>query len=655
MRVRRSAGLAGTVALVAVTMGVIALSAQLRWHLARTTSWQCDEIPLLVRCTGLCGQVSNEVEARAFAPSYYSFYMGALRSVAPPKYLTALHTTTAFWTNLTVHLFGCSPAAGRAGPLFWSMAAVVAVAWAAWLSCRSLVAVCVAAGVVALSPHAVASAAQARGYAEALALTPLLLVALELFRRRPDRWIRVLFVFLCALQLSLTVYTMWIYWVLPALVLSIIVVPRLVGEPQPPLAPPCQEGERGALATLRVPNLPVPTLRVPARASLILLTVALIAFMAIYTIDRWAYFRFLASHGGATLDQAAEVGRFARRLVERLFGDPAWLALIALVGVGSLWRSPVRWWLWSIGLGLLVPVVFTLMRGTPGYPRNLGHLLGPIAILCGAGVHGLLSLAGIAKPAASTKRAFAFNIGPHGGPYAVTAGVVAGLVLVGVSTWAYAGLERAARSIMPPDWGSVVRRIDQEPLTVGPRWFCGCLANHWQINWYRRPRDEGEFLRVPVGGRIEVVMGAQLDEEGKAKVFRVAKSGDGFVEQPVPDYVAATPPVETRWGVEVRRWCGTRVDEPAVSQTAPGSPVLILAVLKRTPDESQWERFWQESEAYRQGVVTFKAVGHLKTQIWSMIAPANAWPMIQRALKDHLNTPPRDIRCFMLSPLREPA
>ena len=84
--------------IVIVTALVVIASCGLRWELARDTLWQCDEIPLLVRFTGLCGLATNEAEAAAFEPTRWSLYNGALRSVHVPKYPSALHTTTGFWT-----------------------------------------------------------------------------------------------------------------------------------------------------------------------------------------------------------------------------------------------------------------------------------------------------------------------------------------------------------------------------------------------------------------------------------------------------------------------------------------------------------------------------------------------------------------------------
>ena len=298
-----------------VTIAVVLFVGQLRWSLARNVLWQCDEIPLLLRFTGLAGQVSNEAEAGGFTPSYYSCYRGALRSLRVPSYHFSVHTTTGFWTNLSLHLFGCNPGGGRAFQVIWSMIAIGAVAWAAWLVVGGWPATCAAAWMVALSPYATAYGAQTRGYAEALALTPLLLVALEYFRRRPDRWPRALMVFGCALLLAQTVYSMWVYWVFPALVVMVVILPRLPGD----------ERSRGVI---RIVSLT--------------LAVGVCACMAVYTLDRWKSLSFIGSYAGVGLNQAGRLWPFLTRLVHEVLPAPVWLALLGLVGIRALWRSPQR-------------------------------------------------------------------------------------------------------------------------------------------------------------------------------------------------------------------------------------------------------------------------------------------------------------------------
>ena len=298
-----------------ILLTVTTLAIHLRCSLARTLPWQCDEVPLLVRFTGLCGQATTEAEASGFTPSLYSFRMGVLRSLRAPHYPSALHTSTGFWTNLTLHLFGYSPGAGRAGQFFWSLVAIVAVGWAAGMVGRSVTAAGAAAWMVALSPMGVAYAAQARGYAEALALTPLLLIALEYLRRKPDSWRRGLIAYWCALQLSLTVYTMWVYWVLPLLGLGILLFPRMA-----------VDHERRRIT----------------RAVVLVLALGLGSFMVIYTADRWTQLSYAASNFGMSFEGWGETAGFLGRLSRQLLPAPTGLALFALLGIVVLWRSSLR-------------------------------------------------------------------------------------------------------------------------------------------------------------------------------------------------------------------------------------------------------------------------------------------------------------------------
>jgi len=603
---RRTRAIA-TVPTVLVAITVATLACHLRLSLAESLTWQCDEIPLLVRFTGMCGHATNEAEATRFAPSFYTGYMGALRSLRPPKDIASLHTTTGFWTNLSLHLFGYSPGAGRAFQTFWSVIAIAAAGWAAWLAVGSIYAVCFAAWMVALSPHATAYAAQARGYAEAIALAPLLLIALEHFRRKPDRWLRCTILFLIALQLSLTIYTAWIYWVLPVMLLSVVILS----------SPVRTEGTTRS-----------------TRALLIMMLVGLGCFMTVYTVDRWTQLTFTASVGGDSIDQPGQLWGFLNRLMTELFPSPVWLLLLALLGVWVVWRSPMRWWLWMIAAGVVVPILFALSHGSPGYVRTFGYMLVPVAILFGAGADLALRVAARRfRPA--------------------TVGLLAALAMTCASVWAYGGLEQRARAVILPDWGEVVLSLDEEPETAGPRWICQCLANHWQINWYREPMDYDAFLQIPLGESIEVVMGAQLDHDGKAKVFRRARGGSGIVEEQIPEYLATVTPQDLRCGVELRRWRGTRQSAEAFASVPPDAPVFVLADLTDRPSDDQWKRFLDDIDAGKRGVVTFKPAGRSDRPVDSMIVPADLVDGVSAGMQRHLHAEPTKIHFFALSPLFE--
>ncbi len=590
---------------VLILLAVTALTANLRWSLASTLPWQGDEVPLLVRFTGLCGQATTEAEAAGFTPSFYSFRMGALRSLRAPRYPSTLHTSTGFWTNLTLHLFGYSPGAGRAGQFFWSLVAIVAVGWAAWMARRSVAAACAAAWMVALSPMGVAYAAQARGYAEALALTPLLLIALEYLRRKPDSWRRGLIAYWCALQLSMTIYTMWVYWVLPLLGLGILLFPRMT-----------VDRER----------------RRVTRAVVLVLALGLGSFMVIYTADRWRQLSYAASNFGISCNGLGQMAWFLGRLSRQLLPAPAGLALFALLGIVVLWRSSLRWWAWAAAVGAAAPLIFAFVNGSPGYVRNLIYLLAPTAILFGLGVDAALRMA------ARRLRSL------------VVTGVAAAAA-VGASTWAYAGLEYRTRNILLPDWGAVTMALDREPRPVGPRWLCGCLANHWTINWYGKPREVEAFFRMPAGGSLEVVMGAQFNEHGAPSVYRVDPIRGGIRAEPLPPYLAAVAPYEVRGGVELRRWQGTKRKAEPFASWAPTAPVFIIVRLDRGLSSGHWDRFVKDEAVHASGVVTFKALFVRGGALQSMIAPAEALESILESIQARFALKSTDLQLFALTPL----
>lgn len=590
---------------VIVTVLVVIASCGVRWELARDTLWQCDEIPLLVRFTGLCGLATNEAEAAAFEPTRWSLYNGALRSVHVPKYPSALHTTTGFWTNLTMHLFGATPFGGRVAPLFFSMAAILLSAWAAWLATRSAVGTCLAAWFVALSPHGAFYAAQARGYAETLALVPLLLVLLEYYRRRPDHWPRAVAVAVCAIWLSLTVYTAWIFCVLPVLVVSAWMLPRYVE---------------------------IRSLRPAARTGLVVIALALLGIMTVYTLDRLHLLTHTAQNFGVSLTNLQEIWLWLTTLVADLTPAPAGVLVLVLLGALTLKRSHVGWWVWPIAACVIAPLVWTIARGSPGFSRNLGYLIGPMAILFAIGacrlIHWVTARSHVALSTAAIAVAF-----------------------VGVSATAYARLDRHVRAMMLPDWGALTRTLDSEPETVGPRWLAPCLANHWQINWYRQPLNAEAFLNVPHGGQIEVVMGASLDRLGRPRIFRQNPTGVGIFEEDLPEYLRTVSPVENHAGIELRRWVGTRVETQPTRVGDPNAPVFVLANFSRTVRAADWDRFLQQARTTETGVVTFKTAHHESGEIRSMVLPSASLRPIVDGLRSVLDLPPENLCIFTLSSL----
>lgn len=593
------------VLLAAVTLAAAALAIHFRVGLASSLSLQCDEIPLLLRFTGLCGHVSNELEAAAFSPSVYTFRHGALRSVRSPRIYASLHTSSGFWANLTTHLFGASPLAIRAAPMFWSILAIAAAGWGAWLISRSLLAACAAVWFCSFSPHAVVYAAQIRGYAETMALATLLLILLEYFRRRPDRWLRGVLVFGCAWQLSLTVYTAWVYWVLPMLIVAFFVLPPLVDRAD---------------------------LRKSARASLGIIAIGLVISMGVYTVDRWSQIVGHGSMMGESFGSLADVGYFLRGIVWELIPSPAWLSLAILPGVYALSKSPISWWKWGVVAGVGTPLLFALANGSPGYVRNFGFLTGILAILFGLGVN--LICRRIRRPICHLPVTIVFV-----------------LTFCLSTAWAYAELPARVNRLILPDWGAAVKAVDDQATTVGPRWFCHCLANRWQVNWYRGGVDYGSFLAIPPGESIEVVMGAWRDRSGRPTVYTVAPHRPGIFRDTMPAYLAKSAVVDVIGGVALRRWEGVRIVGAEVESVDPQQPVFLLVASTGVVANELWREFLSKSQAYERGVVTFMHVFGQDARIDSMLVPGKSLPVIRSAMNQVLKLSADDIHVFALKQL----
>ena len=597
----------GWCTLFGITLAVIAMTWSLRFSIAASTPWQCDEIPLLVRFTGLCGHVTNEQEAQVFTPSYYTAYMGALRSLKAPKFFATLHTTTGFWTNLTVHLFGVSPLGGRAGSLLWSFIAIIAVGWGGFLVSRSWVTSCVAMCVIGLSPHAIAYGAQVRGYAESMALAPLLLVSMELLRRRPDRWLRAIAVLTIALLLSLTLYTSWVFWTLPTLLIG-LGLHRTIHDSQ---------GRRAA------------------RTVFTLLAVGLIAFMTLFTIDRWSHLTQQASIMGTSVHGLGGAWRFIVSCGVHLFFEPISVVVFAAIGAAVVWRTKLRWWVLAIAAGVVIPTIFAMANGSAGFARTFGYLIGPTAILFGVAFDSLW-------------RELAYRFSSR----AVAVAMLS--LLLGASGWAYAGAENGARGILLPDWGKVATWIDREPETVGPQWLCHDLANHWQIEWYRTRKDYGVFMDVETGGTIEVLMGAQYDEQGRATVFRHDPVKLTMPQDPLPAFLTAVEPERVQSGIELRRWIGRRWGGGDTLYLEPVAPMFLLFRDHQAISTDALGKFLIETQARLRGLVSFKVVRGRKGLIRSLIAPFEMVSDINTAMRDVLGIDPADMRWFELQPWTNP-
>ncbi len=597
------AGLRVYLPLCLATLCIVGVFVQTRWALASTITMQCDELPLLTRFTGLCGRATNEAEARAFKPGLFTLRTGAIRSFRVLKGLFAVHTTTGFWTNLTIHLFGYSPAGVRAGPWFWSIVCLVSVGWGTWLVCGRLPAVCVAVVVVALSPFHTAYAAQIRGYSEAMALTPLLLISLEYLRRRPDSWIRAAWAFVCAMQLALTVYTMWVFWVLPALVLAVWLLPRATADP---------------------------TRRRMVRTVTALLLVPMLCFMSVYTAVRYTAL-FSAATFGERFQTFSEAAVWLGAASQAFFTWPGVCAVFAIVGAVALWRSDQRWWCWIMIAGVAAPLALTLLNGSPGYLRNLGFLIPVTALLVGLGADALWHR--VRRHASS----------------AILANVTAVILLLVAST-AHASVKTRAAGLLYPDWGAIVLRLDRTSETVGPRWFCPCLANHWQIDWYRKPNRDADMLDVPLGGTMEVVMGAQ-HERGKPVIFRNDPYHKGIRPEPLPDYLRRVPMSELTYGVELRRWKATRVLITSDAGLSPEVPVFMAVGLTTKPNNEDWNGFLIQGGAYENGVVPFNLVPIPDGFLLTLLLRNGDVSKTIEGLRHHAGVAADRVRLFRLTPL----
>ncbi len=609
-----------------LTVALILWSAHTRWTLARDLTWQCDELPLLTRFTGVTGKAATEAEARRYQPTFYNWRMGAMRALRAPSDVASIHTTTNFWVNLTTHLFGITPLAGRLMPLAWSMLAAATAAWAAWKITHDPVAASVTALLLALSPQLCAQGAEARGYAEAAALAPVLPLVLEKLRRASDRVGWALAAFLIALQLSLTVYTAWVYWVLPVLMCGCVALPRR------------SEGDGGRNNGGDGENK---LARRHVLAVLILITAALAALMGVYTLDRWASLNFAAGYGGIPIREASDVLTVAALCAEEMFPLSPVLALLLIPGTAAVWRSPSRWWLGCMALCLGAMVSIALRQGSAGYPRNLGVILSPMMIVagCGAGalvrgVRGWSQQAGAARAAAPSQRR-ALLLEALG---------VTGLAMLTVP--AAASLKDRAHALILPDWGRMTLDLDTMPERLGPRWLCPCLANHATIRWYRERDNIERILELNEGDTIEVVLGAQRDEFGRPVVFRDDARRDAILAYPVPDFIASSPVWQITNGIELRRWRGVADSSPDGD-----APMLVYLTLPPPPVSTSFKDFLNSIDAFDRGVVTFKPVACGDRWVASLIAPQSLLPSILDSSQRELHIDPSDVRAFRLEAL----
>ncbi len=581
------------VVLIGATGVFIVAGAGLRARVAREWTWQCDEIPLIMRFTGICGVVSNEAEARAFEPSLFTLRHGAIRSLRARPDIAALHTTIGFWANLGIHTFGCRPWAARVGPWCFSVLGIFTAGWGAWILTRRSAAVCVAATFVALSPHAAFYAAQARGYAEAYALAGLLMVLLELVRRRPDRWWPAAAAALCAIHLCLALFSAFIYWVVPLLAVAWLCAGRrgtVPGSSSP--------GGGGAAGS--------------SRAVISALSIGVLAVMLVYSLDRWNSVTFVAGAAGERIDGVGSLAGLLVSTCDELMPIHAGIALLAFPGAVLAWKSQQRWWLLAVVASAGAAGALVVVLGTPGYTRSFGVWLVPMAVLVAAGVDVVARAVRAAIPGA-------------------TAPIMGCLLFLTTAALAHARLEPTVRRMVLPDWGAFVNVVTDTPAKAGPPWICRDLANHWTVAWYA-PADPPPLAEMSPGDGFELVFGSQHDSDGRAVVFRPDRTATAIGAEPLPAWLAAIAPETVIGGVEARRWQAVHIETAEASVLPEEAPTYVVAL--GALSERQQQRMLVDSAAYDLGVVTFKSFTVRGQPAQGMLAPARAVGRLVDAMGD---------------------
>ena len=597
-RTRICALLVGT-GLVSATLIAVVLTGSLRWRTARDAAWRCDELAMLQRFTGASGHVGNEVQATAFAPSLYTFRQGVLRGLRPPRSVAALHTTTNLWSNLGLHVVGVTPLGGRIFPLLFSGLALLTCAWAACSVTGRWSAGLAAAWFVSMSPHGTTYAAQARGYSEALALAPLLWLLWDAMRQAPQRTNRPVLLLLVSVQLSCTVYTSWVYWVLPVTLTALAFA---------------HFGDRRASAS--------------ARPLAWLVAGSVFTLMTLFTLDRWESLAFTSSAMGTRLHGTSELVAFVREVCVELAPVPVCAVALIAVGAAVAWRTPQRWWLWSLAASIATVVSVGIVNGSAGYARNLGFLVGPTAVLFGVGAGR--SLDGVARSGR------------------VVLAAAAGMVLLGGTALSYASLPQKVEAMLRPDWGSAVLALRNEPAAIGPSWMCRCLANHWQQEWYSAPQDVAQALALELGERMEVILGTQLDEAGRPVVFVEHGSVRGIVERPLPVHLRAFRPAMSRGGVELRRWSARRLPHEEIVGASGGVPVFALLTLPARGDGRRWSQFLAGILDSDSEIVTFRPAVYEKSVVHNLIVPAPRVAELAAHFERHFGTAETSLRLFEL-------
>lgn len=570
-----------------------------RVDLARQTAWQCDELPLLMRFTSLGLWASNEVEAQTkFLPGGYSLREGTIRSVSVPRSISAYHTTTGFWANLTLSTLGYSPLVGRLMPLFWSLVAIFAAATAAALISRNLLAGSFAAIIVALSPLGTAQAAQIRGYAEAMAAATLLLLVLEWWRRDPKSAIRICAVFLVALQASLTVYTVWIYWVFPIFAYGVAAIPRTIDRTENHHA---------------------------ARASLAVTFVALVAIMGIFTVQRLHSLTFSSTFGERFVSLGDALA-FAVHAAALLLPFAPIVLLAGGIGAVLLHRSERAWWLRAgiISMGMLL--LFAIMNGSAGYARNLSYVVGPVAALGGVGLAAVCHAALTRAPKRTAPAAAAILL----------------VIMGSVSVASASTLRDRAYAQLLPDWGAVANKVGVSTDAERPHHLALCKANHWQIRWQLGPAANPPITQPP--SPFDLVVGAQRSESGERVIFRALPGVPGIRPAPLPEWFRNAPAATEIAGVELRAFTATPIESSAIP---PHQPLFIATRREASTNPNQWTRFIESPSVTGAGLIPMKEVYDNGSYVQTMIVGRNGEDVIQ-ALSESLGARRDQITAYAL-------
>jgi len=158
-------------------------------------------------------------------------------------------------------------------------------------------------------------------------------------------------------------------------------------------------------------------------------------------------------------------------------------------------------------------------------------------------------------------------------------------------------------------------------------------------------------MALPLGGQFELIMGAQLDQNGRPKVFRIDPTDASIAEEVLPDYLATITPQETRHGIEVRRWSAVRVTPETAALTEHATPVFVIARSLDVPTSQQWVQFLANIGAHARSAVTFHHVTCTTGSLHSMIVPASAVQVVGKRISADLAINHADVRFFSLNRL----